>query len=125
MADGKARRRRMSGEQRAEAAARLMSKTGKLDDREAEELWEIWEDVCSTHVKAVFGKLAKRVGATEAQDLTQEVLADGYFAVCGGPPGGLRNLLLKIADRQASHFARYKKRHPASAQLPASARRSR
>lgn len=95
MADGKARRRRMSGEQRAEAAARLMSKTGKLDDREAEELWEIWEDVCSTHVKAVFGKLAKRVGATEAQDLTQEVLADGYFAVCEGPPGSLRNLLLK------------------------------
>ena len=110
----------MSDEERAEVAARLMSKTGKLDEGEVEELREVWEDVCCTHVKAVFGRLARRVGETEAQDLGQEVLADGFLAVCDGPPGNLRSLLLTIADRKVSHLARYTTRHPASAEQPTS-----
>ena len=110
----------MSDEERAEVAARLMSKTGKLDEGEVEELREVWEDVCCTHVKAVFGRLARRVGETEAQDLGQEVLADGFWAVCDGPPGNLRSLLLTIADRKVSHLARYTTRHPASAEQPTS-----
>jgi RNA polymerase sigma-70 factor (ECF subfamily) len=111
----------MSGEERAEVAARLMSKTGKLDDGEVDELREVWEDVCRTHVKAVFGKLARRVSATDAEDLAQEALADGFCAVCEhGAPGSLRNLLLTIADRKVSRLARDKARHPTSALPPSS-----
>ena len=82
----------MSGEERAEVAARLMSNNGKLDEGEVEELREVWEDVCCTHVKAVFGRLARRVGETEAEDLGQEVLADAFWAVCDGPPASPRLL---------------------------------
>jgi RNA polymerase sigma-70 factor, ECF subfamily len=111
----------MSDEQRAEALARLMSKTCKLDDREVEELHQLWGEVCDTHVKAVFGKLAKRVPPADAEELGQDVLADGFFAFCeAGAPDNLRNLLLTIADRRLSHFARYKARHPASAEMPTS-----
>ena len=109
----------MSGEERAEVAARLMSNNGKLDEGEVEELREVWEDVCCTHVKAVFGRLEAH-GETEAQDLGQEVLAGRFRRCSDGPPGNLRSLLLTIADRKVSHLARYTTR---ATQPPRSSRR--
>ena len=121
VAKGKARRRRMSNGARAEAVSRLLSRTGKLDDGEVAELREVWEEVCRTHVKAVFARLAKRVGETEAEDLGQEVLVDAFLEICeNGVQGSLKSLLLTIADRKVSHFARYNARHPASAPPPSS-----